>query len=739
LSNGTQANGTLGNALALKGGTVNSAIYPQQANRVFGAARRTEGFEAGKFDLVVSGLASSPAYNAALLQASTQHDSIDIAPYLLSGANNESQAAMFGALFAEPELFASAGGEVFQDMQVGAAARSAKSSSTSLNVSESSLSPVAGSITQAQLNQLMPSTGSGIAHAELMLQMMRLGVQYQNTFALPQESFVRGDGSTVQLWGAGMGAANRRHPQFLTQALANSAIAGNMLQTAQGGANPTWNQPLSSDNVQLKGAHYLQSFAFQNGNTVSAVVFNLSRTTALPVTFSGANAPSGTVEMTQIASASITDNNETSTVVEPATQTLSGFNPAAGLSLPPFSMTLLSWTATDIQPPVVSLPGGPASLTPIASEASAQAAAQAAAQTTVTISNTASLSGIDRPGVNLGGTSEYGQAQLLKSLNYANGGYMPSGYWQSSWTCASGGPSNTTTNWYTNITNGSQAYPAGFFVGASFIAKTAATGATLGAGTITASTANTGSTGISFTLSPAISSVCNASNNDVLVVKLTAQNTLAAPNQILPDVCSGATFNTTDTSPASTNTQRSLSMPNGCTMQSGIDQTLGNLANTNSALAANSSVYLNINGSYTLTFKAKCPVSACSVAYNFGRVGSGAHKRYSIPNGQFHFRRRVDHLQLPVYGKRNRHANQHRYARLHQHGNGSGAGCRRDRRIDSGGKHDCVSRLRGSQASGSSSRFDPVHGWRQLVLGRGRRDRSHRKPALVQHEQFRRL
>jgi hypothetical protein len=623
-------NGTLGSgmsALTLKGGAVESAVYPQQANRVFGAARRTAGFEAVKFDLVVSGLVSSPAYNAALLQASTQHDSIDIAPYLLSSANNESQAAMFGALFAEPELFASPGGEVFQDMQVGAASRSARSASTSLNVSESSLSPVAGSITQAQLNQLMPSAGSGIAHAEHMLQMMRLGIQYQNTFALPQESFVRSDGSTVELWGAGMGAANRRHPQFLTQALANSAIAGNMLQTAQAGANPTWNQPLSSDNVQLQGAHYLQSFAFQNGSTLSMVVFNLNRTTALPVTFSGANAPSGAVEMTQIASASITDNNETSTVVEPATQSLSGFNPAAGLSLPPFSMTLLSWTAANTQPVVVSLPGVPASLTPIASEASAQAtaqAAQAAAQTTVTISNTASLSGIDRPGVNLGGTSEYGQSQLLKSLNYANGGYMPSGYWQSSWTCATGGPANSTTNWYTNVTNGSQAYPAGFFVGATFIAKSAATGATLGAGTITASTANTGATGISFTLSPAISSVCNASNNDVLVVKLTAQNTLAAPNQILPDVCGGATFNSSDTSPASTNTTQSLQMPNGCTLQSGVDQTLGNLTNANSTLAAASSVYLNLNGSYTLTFKAKCPVSTCSLAYNFGRVGSAA-------------------------------------------------------------------------------------------------------------------
>ena len=155
-----------------------------------------------------------------------------------------------------------------------------------------------------------------------------------------------------------MGTTNRRRPQFYTEAMANAVIGGNMLQTTQGGANPTWNQPLSSDNVQLNGAHYLQSFAFMNGNAASTIVFNLSLTNSLPVTFSGANAPTGTVQMTQLTSANMTDNNETAAVVEPTTQTLNGFNPAAGLSLPPFSMTVLSWTSTVAQVPQFSVAAG---------------------------------------------------------------------------------------------------------------------------------------------------------------------------------------------------------------------------------------------------------------------------------------------------------------------------------------------------------------------------------------------
>ena len=330
--------------------------YPQWANQVFGTARATTGYVASKFDLVLDGWAASTWTNQQLLAVSTKHDSIDIAPYLLFSANNEAQATMFGALFAEPELFENPGGEVYTNLSAAASAPTP----TNLNVYETNLGTMVGNITQAQLNALAPSVGAGIAHADHMLQMMRQGVKYQNAFALPQWEFGRTDGSQVKMWGivVDMGTTNRRRPQFLTEAMANSVIGGNMLQTAQTGANPTWNQPLSSDNVQLNGAHYLQSFAFQNGSTVSTILFNLNQTTALPVTFSGANAPSGTVEMTQITSANITDNNEDSTLVQPTTQTLNSFNPATGISLPPFSMTVLTVVGNSVQAPAFSVAAG---------------------------------------------------------------------------------------------------------------------------------------------------------------------------------------------------------------------------------------------------------------------------------------------------------------------------------------------------------------------------------------------
>jgi hypothetical protein len=377
---------------AFKGETMNYPAYPQWANQVFGAARATSGFQANKFDLILSGLAASPGYNAPMLQYSTQHDSFDIAPYLLFTANNEAQATIFGALFAEPEIFESPGGEVYQNISVGAAAPSATGSSTNVSVYETNLGTMGGNITKPQLDALTPSIGAGIGATNHMLQMMRIGVKNQNAFALPQYEFLRSDQSLVRLWGivVDMGTTNRRRPQYLTQAMANNAIGGNMLQTVQTGANPTWNQPLSSDNVQLNGAHYLQSFAFLNGTTSSMVVFNLNQTAALPVIFSGENAPSGNVLMTQITSANITDNNETSTVVEPVTQTLSGFAPATGLSLPPFSMTVLTWTSTFAQAPNFSVPAGTYSTTQTVSLSSTTSGATIYYTTNGTVPTTAS-------------------------------------------------------------------------------------------------------------------------------------------------------------------------------------------------------------------------------------------------------------------------------------------------------------------------------------------------------------
>jgi len=238
--------------------------------------------------------------------------------------------------------------------------------------------------------------------------------------------------------------------------------------------------------------------------------------------------------------------------------------------------------------------------------------------TTVTISNAVAMGGIDRPGINLGGLGDYGSQQLLKSLNYVNGGYFPGTYAGATYACSSGG-SNTTSKWYNNITNAS-GYAANFWAGASFVAINAATGASYGSGVVTASTSNTGSAGITFTLSPALSAACNPSQNDVLILRQTGPNGEFVPSQFL-NVCAGASWNTSDTSPSSSNTQHSLEMPTGCGLTFYMDATVSNRTNTNVSLASQQVNFINLNGSYSATFKAKCLVAGCSINFSLGRFG----------------------------------------------------------------------------------------------------------------------
>jgi hypothetical protein len=78
------------------------------------------------------------------------------------------------------------------------------------------------------------------------------------------------------------------------------------------------------------------------GGRRSVIVFNLDRSNALQVTFSGPNAPSGAATIKRLTAAAITATNESSENVAVTTQNVTNFDPAQPLTLPPFSMTVVS-------------------------------------------------------------------------------------------------------------------------------------------------------------------------------------------------------------------------------------------------------------------------------------------------------------------------------------------------------------------------------------------------------------
>jgi hypothetical protein len=372
-----------------KGGTIEySAPYGQRAQAIFAVMKANPSYISTSFDLVLGGQAVYPGRNSDIQNNCNNNDSFTLAPYTMRTVDSYSDIeSLFGSTFAEPEAFMSSTGSaegltpgmLYQDYQ----AIQSSSHPVPISFYEINMDTLEGSITQSALDSYVSSLGAGITVADTMLQSLRqFGVLNQNLFALPQYNFQRPDGSIVDLWGSviDMGVTDRKRPQFLAVQLANQALSNGaaMLQTVHTGADPTWNQSLINS-VQLNNAHYLESFAFSQGSSVSAVLFNLSRSSALPVTFSGANSPQGTVQMQQLTSASPSDTNENASVVNVASSSLNNFNASQNLSLPPYSMTVMVWTV-----PNFTLTANPGSLS---------FAAGNSATATVTVAPTAGFTG----------------------------------------------------------------------------------------------------------------------------------------------------------------------------------------------------------------------------------------------------------------------------------------------------------------------------------------------------------
>ena len=332
------------------GGAINDPVaYGNRVATIFGAARSSPYYASSSFDLVMGSFATVPWWTGQEASNSSNYDSIAVAPYLFNTFNDaSSNEAIFGPMFAQPESVDSVStGYMYQQAQAAATA------GTNLVVYEVQLSTLSGSASQSQVNAAVPSLAAGLTVADHMLLMMRdLGVKTQQIWSLPeytnQFNNTSGGSETTPLFGAVIdmgGETNLRRPVFIAEQLVNTAILPSMLATTITGANPTWNQPLSTnDSIKLSNAHELQTFAFSDGGSNrSVVVFNLSRTATLPITFSGANAPTGTVTLGQLTSKNLTDTNEASDVVSATSATLSNFQPAIPYSLPPFSMTVFSW------------------------------------------------------------------------------------------------------------------------------------------------------------------------------------------------------------------------------------------------------------------------------------------------------------------------------------------------------------------------------------------------------------
>jgi hypothetical protein len=323
--------------------------FGQRASAVFAAMRAAPGFRAAEFDLILGSWANVPWWTGQELAANAGQDTVAVAPYLFAEFKDaSSDEAIFGPMLAQPELIDSEAGYMGQQRD---AVRKAVHPSR-LAIYEVNLGTMSGSASQSDINKAIPSLGAGLAVVDHMLLMLRdLRITTQCLFSLPEfvNDFMSASGPklSVPLWGAVVdmgGSTDLRRPQYLALQVANSVILPSMLETHLTGVIPTWDQPKSAnDGIEKKGAKMIQTFAFQGEGKHSLIILNLSRSEALPVTFSGSNRPKGAVLEKRLTSAHITDSNESAEKISVVTRSVADFDSAHPYLLPPFSMTSLEW------------------------------------------------------------------------------------------------------------------------------------------------------------------------------------------------------------------------------------------------------------------------------------------------------------------------------------------------------------------------------------------------------------
>ncbi len=384
---------------------INYTTYGGYAQSLFSVMKSNPNYNSSVISLVLN----AQFVNSYLLQlvqnACNNNDEIDIAPYTAATLTDDSSTAnIWQPGLAEPQVFWQPGapsgssmvcaeyvsgvlcpslgyfnnGGGSQDvygggMYLDALAEANSTHPVAVSIYEENNSATQGTFKQTDLNNYSSAWGAGLEVASQFLTNLQHGILTQNLYQLtgfyttPIPNPNPAGATYVLLWGSVIdmgGATNLRRPQFLAEQVINSGITpgATMLTTTQSGtptysvgnpaAYPAANSTINT--VASASVNTIQSFAFNNGSgSYSLMLLNLDVANSHAVTFSGANAPGGTVSVTTLTSANLSDTNETSSVIAPAISTL---NNPSGMTLAPYSMYLLTWNAggTAVPPPAIS-------------------------------------------------------------------------------------------------------------------------------------------------------------------------------------------------------------------------------------------------------------------------------------------------------------------------------------------------------------------------------------------------
>ena len=305
-----------------------------------------------------AGQAASPGLNARIMKDAPNADRFAVAPYLVQSLSKAEAAQLdtddklFGWAFAWPILRSrESDGAMLQNWHAAQAAN------LELSVYEVNHHITHGDGPLEPRNRITTSIGGALNVVNDMLLMLKEHhIRTQCFFTLIQHSYEAKDVGAVRLWGAALNmrkGQERYRPTFLACALANKVLGGDLVQTVHSPGEPKF----SATGLFHKqgGAETVAdlptvfSYAFADGKRRAVILINLDTSKAHPVTLEfdgqaqGATATGWLLCADKISAGNEFENAEPQ--VKIAEREFENFGGGATVTLPPFSMQAIQWTA----------------------------------------------------------------------------------------------------------------------------------------------------------------------------------------------------------------------------------------------------------------------------------------------------------------------------------------------------------------------------------------------------------
>ena len=333
--------------------------YSTDAAGVWGNMRASTSWPAGGngIDLVLGFQDGNPNYGVVEAMTRTNANSGELAPYTQFYVGDTTPlTALWNPLMYEVVANTTNSQTTFFQ-QAGAIKNYGR-----VNVYEFDNSTLQGptTVTQAVLDSFTDAAGYGTATALQSLQHLAYGIVDQNFFGLSGYCTGGPNNTCAHVWGAVIdmgGATNAIRPQELGMEMVNAAIIGPMYSCTVS-APTTYNLAANHNGQSSSGTPAANNipqqyaYCFMSGTKRSMVVINVDVTNSHAVSFSGPQAPTGSVTLTRYAPSSISARNEAggTDFTDGAPQNVS-INAAttvvspSGDTLPPYSITRYDWTA----------------------------------------------------------------------------------------------------------------------------------------------------------------------------------------------------------------------------------------------------------------------------------------------------------------------------------------------------------------------------------------------------------